>query len=334
MGDIQSLGTLLRQLCISSILALSLTLLSSVQPVFAASSTQPLRCSLGVYLLSLQELNVAEGSFGADFWIWINCPQKSPDVLQKMDFVNSKQINPSLDSDQEKGKIYWSNRKIQGVFKHDWNVVNFPFDRHRLKIEIEHGLLDVDQLVYQPNNQISTYQKNIGFDGWKITKFRLREYPKRYETTYGDPTLDPAQGSQFSHVDVEIFIQRSSLIIFAKLTTVVYLALAISLAVYFVQEFEARMGTLIGALFAIVINQQVVDSTLGKADGFKLIDAIHITAMFYLLVAVILAILSYRDGEQGREEIAIRRDFLSFKISAISFVIINLILIGSAAIAG
>lgn len=334
MGDLQSLGTLLRQLCISSILALSLTLLSSVQPVFAASSAQPLRCSLGVYLLSLQELNVAEGSFGADFWIWINCPQKSPDVLQKMDFVNSKQINPSLDSDQEKGKIYWSNRKIQGVFKHNWNVGNFPFDRHRLKIEIEHGLLDVDQLVYQPNNQISNYQKTIVFDGWKITKFRLQEYTKRYETTYGDPTLDPTQGSQFSHVDVEIFIQRSSLIIFAKLTTVVYLALAISLAVYFVQEFEARMGTLIGALFAIVINQQVVDSTLGKADGFKLIDAIHITAMFYLLVAVILTILSYRDGEQGREEIAIHRDFLSFKISAISFVIINLILIGYAAIAG
>lgn len=334
MADIQSLGTLLRQLYISSILALSLALLSFVQPVFATSSPPPLICNLGVYLVSLQELNVAEGSFGADFWVWVNCPTKSSDILEKMDFVNSKQINPSLDSDQKKGQIYWSNRKIQGIFKHDWSVGNFPFDRHRLKIEIEHGLLDRNQLIYQVDRQTSNYQKKMKIDGWQITKFTLKEYTNTYETTYGDPTLDPALGSEFSHVDVEIFIQRRSSIIFAKLTTAVYLALAISLAVYFVREFEARMGTLIGSLFAIVINQQVVDATLGKADGFKLVDAIHIMAMFYISVAVVLAILSHQDQEQGNQEIAIRRDLLSFKISAISFSIINLILIGYAAIAG
>jgi hypothetical protein len=258
------MGKLLQQLTLGLILAISLVILGilgDIQPVFATSPPSPLSCRLGVYLLSLQDFNISEKSFSADFWIWINCPTQSPDILQRIDFLNSKEINPSLDSEEQKGEIYWATHKIQGVFQHNWDIRSFPFDRHILTIDLEHGLLDKKQLVYIADNQNSSYQKDIKIDGWNITDFRVTEYTKEYNTTYGDPTLQPGTVSEFSHIQIAITIQRSSLIVFLKLTTAVYTAVGISFAIYLVQEFEARLGALIGALFAIVINQQVVDST-------------------------------------------------------------------------
>jgi len=337
LQKLEGWGKLLRRLTLGLILTISFAVvgsLGSMQPVLSTSAVSPLSCSLGVYLLSLQDFNISDKSFSADFWIWINCPTQSPDILQSIDFLNSKEINPSLDSEEQKGNIYWATHKIQGIFKHNWDIRNFPFDRHILTIDLEHGLLDKKQLVYIPDQQNSSYQKDIKIDGWNITDFRITEYTKEYNTTYGDPTLEPGAVSQFSHIEIAITIQRASLIIFLKLTTAVYTAVGISFAIYLVQEFEARLGALIGALFSIVINQQVVDSTLGQTDGIKLLDQIHITAMLYVLVAVILTIISYWDSKRDNEQQIIQRDRLGFFISTISFIVVNVILIGHAAIAG
>jgi len=333
----QSWVKLLRQLTMGVVLTISLALLIlclDIQPVFAASPLPPLTCRLGVYLLSLQDFDVSAKEFSADFWIWINCPTESPEVLQRIDFLNSKEMNVSLDSEQKRDNIYWATHKVQGIFKHNWEIGNFPFDRHVLTIEMEHGLLDRTQLVYTPDSENSNYQQSLKVDGWKVTNFKLQEYTKDYNTTYGDPALKPGDVSSFSHIDVAIDIQRSSIIVFLKLTTAVYVAVGISLVIYLVPEFEARMGTLIGALFAIVINQQVVDSVLGQTDGIKLVDQIHITAMLYVLSAVIFTIISYWDSKKENEQTLIRRDRLSFSISMISFIVVNIILISHAAIVG
>lgn len=332
----RSLPIRLYQLTLSLLVTLISTLLCYIQPVEAAPSPQPLTCGLGVYLLSLQDFNMAEGSFGADFWVWINCPTKNSKALELIDFVNAKEINGSLDNSDVKANIYMATRKIHGVFKHDWDVANFPFDRHAITIEIENGQLDRSYLIYQPESLDSGYLKNLQPKEWSITSFSVRENIKVYNTTYGDPTLSAKEGSKYSNIAISIGLKRNSFIGFLKLTTAVYIAVAITLAVYFINpsRFEPRIGTLVGALFAIVVNQQVVDSTLGQTEGLKLVDQIHMIAMAYVLAAVIVAIISLKEYEQGKEKAAIRRDCRSFYISAISFIIANIILIGRAAIAG
>ncbi|MCL1472419.1 hypothetical protein [Argonema antarcticum] len=333
-SSVRYFATLLGKLTISLIVAAIFSLLSCIQPVFAQSSEQPQTCGVGVYLLSLGDFDVTEGSFRAEFWIWVNCPTKMPEALQLMDFTNSKEINISLDSAEEKQGVFWANHKVQGVFKHDWNIANFPFDRHVLEIKIEHGQLDVTKLVYKPQIEISKYRKNERLSGWQITKFSIQEETKAYDTTYGDPSLAESEESKFSRIVVAIEIERSSFIAFLKLTTAVYIAVAIAIAIYLVSTtsgFELRISTLVGALFAIVVNQQVVDSTLGLTEDLKLVDKIHITAMVYVLIEVIVTIISFLLSQKGQENTADRLDKIGFYLSAISFVVINIILVMNAA---
>ena len=116
LPDVRKPKELLQKVTLGLIVVISLVIwgiVGYIQPVVAASTSPTsastpllLTCNLGVYLLSLQDFNISEKSFSADFWIWINCPTQAPDILQRIDFLNSKEVNSSLDSEEQKGKIY------------------------------------------------------------------------------------------------------------------------------------------------------------------------------------------------------------------------------------
>src|SRR5262245_51140138 len=103
----------------------------------AADSAKPKTCDVGVYLISLHDLSPSSGTFGADFWIWSTCPSKDLRPLDVMDFSTSVRIDTRLASTFERGSVFWSYVKVSGVFRHSWNMSNYPFDRHVLGIVIE-----------------------------------------------------------------------------------------------------------------------------------------------------------------------------------------------------
>ncbi|MDQ3568055.1 MAG: hypothetical protein M3397_08240, partial [Actinomycetota bacterium] len=88
------------------------------------------------------------------------------------------------------------------------------------------------------------------------------------------------------------------------------------------------------ALFAIVVNLQVSDAVLGSLEEVALVHKIHILAMAYIFVAALLAIVSRRGYESGRNKLARRRDLVGFFAFGLSFVAFNVALIAAAAIAG
>jgi len=69
---------------------------------------------------------------------------------------------------------------------------------------------------------------------------------------------------------------------------------------------------------------------INKAERYK----IHILAMAYIFVAALLAIVSRRGYESGRNKLARRRDLVGFFAFGLSFVAFNVALIAAAAIAG
>jgi hypothetical protein len=46
----------------------------------------------GVYITSLRDFDVADGSFGVDYWIWSVHPPET-DPLDDVEFVNAKQVD-------------------------------------------------------------------------------------------------------------------------------------------------------------------------------------------------------------------------------------------------
>ena len=91
------------------------------------------------------------------------------------------------------------------------------------------------------------------------------------------------------------------------------------------------MTVLVCALFATVVNMQVGNSVLGSPEAVSLVDKIHILALAYVFVAAVLAVLSWRDYDLGRESRARRRDLVSLCVFGVSFPVINAVLIVQAA---
>jgi len=126
---------------------------------------------------------------------------------------------------------------------------------------------------------------------------------------------------------------------FFKLVTGVYVASAIVVLSLLMNPehapiFGARMGVLVGALFATVLSLRASEAVLGTTESVSLVDKIHIIAMVYIFIAALITVLVRKAYESGQEELAKRRNRVGLRALGISFVLINGLLIILAAIAG
>lgn len=305
---------------------------SPTAPPTASPSGTPRTCKIGAFLISLYDFNLANKSFSADFWLWSSCPTEDLQPLKALDFVNAKDLKTSLDASFKRQNGYWSYVKVSGAFRYDWNVRNFPFDRHVLQIIMENTAGVVSKFIYTPDKIGSKYSENIKLESWRITDFTVMEKTHEYATTFGDPDL-PDGTSKFTRLYILISLARDSAISFLKISSPVYIAFAISLLAYFLDT-ATGVSLIAGTLFAVVVNQQVSESVLGSAENMTLVDMIHITAMIYILATSVVIVYSYVKSGADPQQLPIRSHRQIFNITWISYVVGNIIIVAMAAGAG
>jgi hypothetical protein len=328
--------------------ALSGWLWGQAPTIAAPVQSSPQTCRVGVYVVGLRDLDMVKSTFTSDFWIWAVCPSKDLKPLESMEFVNAKDVKTSYESlverkdkfgqFNEQDKVYWHQKKVSGQFSHHWNVGNFPFDRHTLEIPIEEALNDTTTFTYTPDAKNSSYREDLQIEGWKLGQFALQPSKASYNTTFGDPNLSQAQ-STFSRLVVSIDVQRSTIVSFFKLNAVVYIGFVLSLVTYFLDPIQislisARISASVGSLFAVVVNQRAAESFLGRTETLTLTDQIHVSAMAYILFSIVISIYARVLIECKREKSALRMNKIGAYFAGISFVVLNIVLIAHAAIAG
>lgn len=327
---------ILKQFCFRTILILCTCVVFFGQAFPASAETLSQTCKFGIFLTSLHDLKPPEKSFSADFWLWSLCPSETLQPLKNIDIIKSRSISSNANLIEKRGDLYWSQRNFQVVFQQNWNVNSFPFDRQVLNLEFE-DINDSSKLVFATDTANSGYSKEIKPSGFQIKDFKIQETKYQYPTTFGDPSI--SVGSTYSRIVVSIAIARNGLASFFKLNTGTYVAFALSLLSFFLTPiqtsiFSARMSLLVGSLFAVVINLRALESVLGRTEGLTLVDNINIITMVYIFASAMIAILSQKACELKREKLALRYDRYSIYLIGISYVVINFILITTAAIRG
>ena len=238
-----------------------------------------------------------------------------------------------------KEEVYWSQWDISAVLHQNWDVQNYPFDRHTLKISLEEAVQDTSGFVYSPDFKNSGYPPDLKLGGWKITDFNLQEEKIAYQTTFGDPEL-VAKNGVYSRLTVSIPIQRIKYVSFFKLTTGLYVAFAVAMLSFFYETGQpslvsARTSLLVGCLFAALVNMRAPESVLGRTESLTLVDQIHIVAIVYIFAAALATVFSRLTTEAGRAKQAMWLDRrLLFRVFTVSFVVLNAIVISHAAIVG
>lgn len=304
-------------------LSLSLMLFPAFQ-VFGQDTV-----SIGMYFNSVYDLDLADKSFTADFWIWYNYRNDSLSPLESVEISNAKEFEFTLPDVEKVGEVNWATHKCKAVLKKEWDLRDFPFDKQYLHIVLEDAMEESSSVVYVADSLNSKFDKEIILDGWIIKGFYVQGKNKEYETTYGNPAL---QGkSIYPSVVATFVLTRDGSGLFWKLFMGVYVAFLISIAGFFMgPENPERFGLIVGALFAGVANKYIVDSIMPQTIAVTLPDKIHNLTFAYIIAHLVLTIIAYRLAINNKMKTGWRFDKIAFIVSLLTFILGNYLLIRQA----
>ena len=306
---------------------------ASVGPAHAA------RHRVGVFITDLHSFDLSRGTFGANFWIWAVGPDAAR-ALQSMEFPNADTIAVRLESTMPRGDVSWSQRKLTGTFHHQWDLGNYPFDRHALAIILEEGIEEEPAFSYEADLANSGFGLEEPVEGWRIRAMRIEAGSAAYATNFGDPAAS-GPASRFGRLRAVLELERSDWTGFAKLTAALYAGFLICLIGCLVPvnaaTFAPRVTLLVASLFAMVINMRSASAALGSEHGLTLIDKLHVAGLAYVVAIAAATVLvrlrvEHADrGEGDRRQLA-RLDHRSCIVPAVIFIALNAGLLLQAAI--
>jgi hypothetical protein len=302
-----------------------------------AAKAPPVMVRNGAYMTSLYDLNANNNTFTADFWIWfLHDKARELKPLKTLEAVNARDFKASLDTMEEHGNERYHAEKVHGVFNHSWDVKNFPFDRHELKVQLEEGHAEASELMFAGDTANTGFDHGIGLEGWRIDHVAIATGTHTYDSSFG---LSDTAGSTYASSVISIFIERDAMGLFWKLLAAVYIAFLVSIMSFVMNPFadglfNSRVSLLVGMMFAVVINSQRVATTLGQSPSFTLADKIHVLTLLSILCSLGCTLISRHLHTSNRGEYAIRLDRRMAAANFLIFTAINIVMVTLAARAG
>jgi len=291
-------------------------------------NAQPDTVTVGSYVISVHDINFRDKQYTMRFWLWFVYDNPDFDFSTQLDIPNAKSIEtPEIILDSLNGKA-WAIMKMKATMKESWNVLDFPFDKQHLKVQIENTLFDDQNLIFKPDVNGSTFDKNEAIDGWEIVNFQVTASTNDYETGFGDPS--PERSLQnFSSFLIEMDIQRDAWGLFMKIFIGMYIAFLISIISFTIHpsEFEPRFGLPVGGLFATVGNKYIIDSILPESSSFTLVDSLHTITFLGIFATLVVSAMALQESDKGNKEGAERINKRGLRLVIGFYILFNILMV-------
>jgi hypothetical protein len=299
-----------------------------------AEDGRPELCRVGVSIEDLYDFDLARETFGALLWIWSLCPSQ----LALLETITFRTATPGLELGEVRsapaGDVgHYQYRRLQGTFRHDWDMRRHPFDRHRLVIPVDENELGAATVIFEADVESSFLSPEIRTElsEWEISDLELQAGISYPPSSYG---LPDAERVGYAHLEASVQLKRTQLLAFFKLTAGVFAAWLIALLTFFLDlrdrgSFNSRLGLLMAALFAVLLNLRASDAMLGDASRLTLVTAIHLLALAWI---VAIALLSVRERRRADRDLPVAYpNWPLLGATAGSYLLINLGLVTWAA---
>ncbi len=301
---------------------------------------------LGIYVTSIHDIEFKNQEYDLNFWLWIDYKIKKGTSV----FPNISELFNAIEIPQSKSTemkfvdtVSVPNHlltKVHCVLKDNWNITNFPFDHQKLRLSIENAIFDSNDVkiivdtaapFYDTSINALKYSKTIS--GWKIKSFTSKNSFDNYYTKFGENS--DHYPSTYSSAKFVVEIQRDSWTIFWKMIICMYISFFIAFVSFFIptESIEARLGLSVGALFAVIGNKYIVESSLPESTTFTLVDSLHAITMFFVFLIIAANTLSLRFVKDGQPNISKKIDRICTNLVFILYIAINLLYIFPIALA-
>jgi hypothetical protein len=301
--------------------------------VAQAQRSTPDTVQSGVYITSIHDINFKDKEYSINLWLWLKYKNKKFDFLHNLEVPQAKTVTTSYSTvDSTGGQIYLL-MKLQCVMKDTWATENFPFDSQRLRFSIENSQFDSKALVFKSDTLGKHFDPRFTLRGWRVDSLTITTGTKVYETGFGDASLKKPH-TEYSNYKVRLKIDRDAMGLFWKMFLGMYVAFLIAYMCFYIHfdSIDSRFGLSVGALFAVIGNKYIVDSSLPETTTFTLVDSLHGMTLLFILMVIISTAYSLRLIKQDKIERAKRFDFICAQVLLATYVILNGWLIYEASI--
>lgn len=296
-----------------------------------AQDTAPDTVKTGVYITSIHNIDFKDKEFAINFWVWFKYKRKEFDFYNNLELPSAKSVNKSyVTIDTSDGKVYML-MKLECVMKDSWKITNFPFDQQKLRISIENSQYDSRSLIFEPDTVGNHYDPRFALSGWRIDSCLITSGIKAYETAFGDESFEKPH-TEYSTFRTRLSIHRDAMGLFWKLFLGMYIACMIAFVCFFIHSdgIDSRFGLSVGALFAVIGNKYIIDSSLPESASFTLVDSLHGLTLCFILCTITATAWSLKLIKTGQALKAATLDRVMAAVLLSLYIILNIYFISAA----
>jgi len=284
---------------------------------------------LGFYIVNVGDFNSQQKTFSSTFWLFQHSKESDYDILSYYEMPNAvttKVLNRVV-IPEDKG--YLIQEKIYGIFRHNWDTREFPFDKQNLNIIFE-APYDTSSYQFEIDSKNSTYDKDIELSGWEIVGLSTLISDKTYQSNFGDERISGS--STYSRFEIDVRIQRTEITGFWKLTIASLVAVCLVFVTFFITfknsaALGIRTGVQAAAAFGTIVSMRSASADLGASSNITLIDSVHILVLLYIVLGMVTSVICWKVS-YCEDTINIEKaDELSRKIGILGLIVF-IVLIG------
>jgi hypothetical protein len=286
----------------------------------------------GIYITSIHDIDFRQKQYAITFWLWFRYKNPDLDFYKYLEIPQAKSMTITYNEiDTSKQGIISILLKVQCVMKDSWKINNFPFDRQNLRLTIENAQCEIEDLVFVKDTMGKSYDvhalSGYGSDslaGWIIDpdSFKISIGKKEYETAFDDTVKPPTAYSTFK---VKIGIKHEAWGLFWKVFLGMYVSFLIAFVCFFIHadSIDSRFGLSVGALFAVIGNKYIIESSLPESSSFTLVDTLHGLTLFFILTVIASSgyVLNLIKNDKIKQ--ANKFDWIVARVSVLVYIIFN-----------
>jgi hypothetical protein len=296
-----------------------------------AQEANPDTVKVGIYITSIHDIDFKQKEYTITFWLWLKYKNPDFDFQKNLEIPQAKTVEQSFFTiDTSDGKVY-VQMKLQCVMKDSWRIENFPFDQQRLRLAIENSQFDSRSLVYLPDTVGDNFDRRFTLRGWSIDSCNISAGKRIYETAFGDESMAKPR-TEYSTFRVRLTLNREAQGLFWKMFLGMYIAFMIAFVCFFIHAdmIDSRFGLSVGAMFAVIGNKYIIDSSLPESTSFTLVDSLHGLTLLFIFTVVTATAWSLKLVKANKQKEAFRFDMRSSMVLLILYLIANFWLISQA----
>ena len=286
---------------------------------------QPAEVVIGSYVTKIQDVSFKDNKYALDFYLWFRWKAEGAladyKPLDSFELENGKVENKSSVVEKKIGDLNYASVRVSATVSETWDLKQFPFDSHRLRVHLEDSAHGTDELVFVPDTKNSRLGDELNLAGWQVADFKGEVGNKVYQSNYGDTSLPSDARSEYSRYSLSMEMDRTTYGTAWKLLSTVLAATAVAFVAFMVKpsDLDPRFGLGVGALFAVAASAFVVSASVPDSGVMTIADQVHMVAIGFIFLSLLQSAFALKLEVSGREAESVRLDHWSLLVMPLVF---------------